>query len=353
MTRVANRSFTAEFEILLARTWETQLNVLNRRYLRKTREAIATIREFYTFKKRMPSKINYKFQKYRAGYLASFGQRHAYLPYYQLRDISNNFSSLIPKPTQGELTLTLIGGAAAVETFGILYFFNERTQAIRKLNIINIEKIVEWDEVRSLYINTLIKDFFRKVNIREFPVRVDLRTQCAISFAEFHEEILNTDILMCYNVLNENEVKDQQRIIDNLRYILLLNRKPMLVLLMEPAPSKSIVRVRPFKKYLALICRILQDGIKTYVLDSNPLKIEFEPDDTEGLNRKLFERLPGETYNPIFYSDIKRIAFAAVKKPEEPLSKDAVFSQLKEMRDRQKGHFVRRRNVPQQTNFWS
>ena len=92
MTRVANRSFTEEFEILLSRTWETQLNILDKRLLRQTREAIATVREFYTFKKRMPSKINYKYKKYRAGYLASFGQRHAYLPYYQLKDINTIFS---------------------------------------------------------------------------------------------------------------------------------------------------------------------------------------------------------------------------------------------------------------------
>lgn len=184
MTRVANRSFTDEFEILLARTWETHRNTLDPRFTRNTREAIASIREFYTFKKRMPSKINYKAKKYRAGYLASFGQRHAYLPYYQLRDIRTNFSDRIPRPYQGELTLTLIGGAAAIEAFGILYFFNEQTQAVRRLNLVNVEKIDEWDEVRRLYINTLLKDFFRKVSIREYNIRADLRVLCAILFSK-------------------------------------------------------------------------------------------------------------------------------------------------------------------------
>ncbi len=77
MTKVAERSFASEFEILLARTWESQSNKLSSQYVRKTRDAITSIREFYTFKMHMPSKINYRVKKNRAGYLASFGERHA------------------------------------------------------------------------------------------------------------------------------------------------------------------------------------------------------------------------------------------------------------------------------------
>ena len=144
MTKVARRSFGAEFEILLARTWESQSNAFSPQYVRKTRAAINSIRQFYTFKMKMPSKINYKMKKNRAGYLASFGERHAYLPYYQLRQISQKFSAKIPQPQDGELTLTLLGGAAAVEAFGVLYYFNEKTQVIRRLNLITIEKVSEY-----------------------------------------------------------------------------------------------------------------------------------------------------------------------------------------------------------------
>lgn len=122
----------------------------------------------------MPSKINYKVKKNRAGYLASFGERHAYLPYYRLREISQKFSAKIPQPQDGELTLTLLGGAAAVEAFGVLYYFNEKTQIIRRLNLVTIEKVVEWDDVRRLYINTLLKDFFRKVSIKDIKISADL-----------------------------------------------------------------------------------------------------------------------------------------------------------------------------------
>ena len=103
-----------------------------------------------------------------------------------------------PQPQDGELTLTLLGGAAAVEAFGVLYF-NENTQVIRRLNLITIEKVNEWDEVRHLYVNTLLKDFFRKVSIKDFKISADLTQPCQRIFAEHHDVLINTDILMCYN----------------------------------------------------------------------------------------------------------------------------------------------------------
>ena len=352
MTRVAQRSFMDEFEILLARTWESPGNKLSTSYVRKTREAISSIRELYTFKIKMPSKINYRYKKNRAGYLASFGERHAYLPYYQLREINEKFSAKIPRPNNGELTLTLLGGAAAVEVFGVLHFFNEKTQAIRKLNLVTIEKVNEWDEVRRLYISSLLKDFFRKVSIKEIKIDADLRQPCARSFAEQHAALINTDILLCYNILNENEVSEQQPIINNLRYILLQNTKPLLIMLMEPSPDKSIARVRSFKTYLASISEILQDDIQTYQFDDSPLQITMNGSPGD-LNTRLFSSQPGGAPNPVFYNNIKRIAVSAVKKPDERLPIDAIFQQVKDLRHKERGYFARRRTTGAQMDFFA
>jgi hypothetical protein len=353
MTKVAQRSFMTEFEILLARTWESQSNVLSDNYVQKTRDAIASIREYYTFKMHMPSKINYRIKKNRAGYLASFGQRHAYLPYYQLRQISQKFSSKIPKPKDGELTLTLLGGAAAVEVFGILHYFNEKTQVIRKLNLVTIERVDEWDDVRHLYINTLIKDFFRKVSIKEFKISTDLRHPCERKFAENHAVLINTDILMCYNILNENQVREQPAILDNLRYILNLNKKNLLVMLMEPSPDKSIVRVRPFKTLLASTGEVLQDEIQTHYFDDAPLRIVMDKEDQQDLNTRLFIPRVGKTANPLFYDNIKRIAFSAVKKPTEGLPLDMIIQQINDIRDKDKGYFLKRRADRRQVDFFN
>ena len=351
MTKVARRSFASEFEILLARTWESQSNALSAQYVRKTRDAITSIREFYTFKMQMPSKINYRVKKNRAGYLASFGERHAYLPHYQLRQISQKFSAKIPQPQDGELTLTLLGGAAAVEAFGVLYYFNEKTQVIRRLNLITIEKVNEWDEVRRLYVNTLLKDFFRKVSIKDFKISADLTQPCQRIFAEHHDVLINTDILMCYNVLNENEVSQQRAIIANLRYILNLNMKPLLVMLMEPSPDKSIARVRPFKTYLATISEVLQDDIQAYQFNEDPLRIAMNKDDPQDLNMRLFGQTVGGAANPVFYDNIKRIAFSALKQPNERLPLSSLVQQVEDLRDKEKGYFIRRRTESAQMDF--
>jgi len=342
-----------EFEILLARTWESQSSILSGRYVQKTRDAISYIREFYTFKMQMPSKINYKAKKNRSGYLASFGQRHAYLPYYQLRQIGQQFSAKIPQPQDGELTLTLLGGAAAVEIFGILHYFNEKTQVIRKLNLVTIEKVSEWDNVRSLYLNTLIKDFFRKVSIKQFKINADLRQPCHIQFAQQHAVLTKTDILMCYNVLNENEVSEQHAILKNVRYILNLNMKRLLIMLMEPSPDKSIKRVRPFKVYLASTSEILQDDIQTYRFDEDPLRIAMNTEDPGDLNTRLFGTRTTGAGNPVFYDNIKRIACCAVKKPNETVPLSTIVRQVDDQRDKEKGYFKKRRNDPGQTDFFN
>jgi hypothetical protein len=353
MTKVARRSFASEFEILLARTWESQSNTLSAQYIRNTRDAITSIRKFYTFKMQMPSKINYRIKKNRAGYLASFGERHAYLPHYQLRQISQNFSVKIPQPQDGELTLTLLGGAAAVEAFGVLYYFNEKTQVIRRLNLVTIEKVNEWDEVRRLYINTLLKDFFRKVSIKDFKISADLTRPCQCNFAEHHDVLIKTDILMCYNVLNENEVNEQPAIIENLRYILNLNLKPLLVMLMEPSPDKSIARVRPFKTYLASISEVLQDDIQTYQFNEDPLRIAMNKDDPQDLNTRLFGQTVAGAANPVFYDSIQRIAFCALKQPNERFPLSSLVQQVRGLRDREKGYFVGRRTESAQMDFFN
>lgn len=210
-----------------------------------------------------------------------------------------------------------------------------------------IEKISEWDEVRSLVIKNMLKSFFPKVIIKEYKIIADLKKPCYTQFASVHERLVNTDILMCYNVLNENEVHEQQSIINNVRYILLLNMKRLLILLMEPAPNKSIARIRPFKEYLASVGKIIQYDIKDYTFDLAPLNIEYESD-PNGLNRRLFTRKFNEKYNPIFFNNIKRIAIAATKKPDNVNSPQFAWDQIKGLRDKEKGYFVKKRNEKNQ-----
>jgi hypothetical protein len=299
----------------------------------------------------MPKKIRYKANKNRAGYMASFGQRHAYLPYYQLKEIEEEFPQVIPSPNKnGELSITIVGAGAAIELFGVLFYYNEDVQRIRRVNLVTIEKVEEWEEMRSLVTKSMLKRFFPKVAIKEYPIVADLTKPCWEKFAKIHEVLINSDILICYNVLNENEVSVQQKIIANIRYVLVQNVKNLLVLLMEPSPDKAIPRVRPFKEFLTQHATIIHDHIKTYAFNKPPLKIEFE-NEGDGLNRRLFSRKPNEKSNPLFDQTIKRNAVAALKKPNEVIPFQIAVVQHREIRHREKGYYLRRRENGKQMSF--
>lgn len=344
-------NFTTELEYLIIQAWGIRGDKLSENFIAKTREAVSEIRKFYTFKKYMPKKIRYKANKNRAGYIASFGQRHAYLSYYQLKEVEEQFSQAIPNLNRnGELTITLLGAGAAIELFGVLFYYNQDVQRIRRVRVITIEKVEEWDEIRSLVTKSMLKRFFPKVVIKEYPIVADLTKHCWEDFAGIHEILINTDILMCYNILNENEVIAQPNIIANIRYILSQAMKNLLVLLMEPAPDKAIPRVRPFKEFLIQYATIIHDDIKTFVFDKLPLKIEFESNE-DGLNRKLFSRKPNKKSNPIFDYTIKRNAVAALRKPNEVISFESVIMQHRDIRDKEKGYYLRRRENKDQFRF--
>lgn len=344
-------NFTRELEYLLIQAWRTRGDKLPDNFIKRTREAVSEIREFYTFKRRMPKKIRYRTNKHRAGYLASFGQRHAYLPYYQLKEVEKGCPKAIPSPYRNsELTIILTGAGAAIELFGVLFYYNESVQRVRKVHLITIEKVGEWEEIRSLVTKSMLKSFFPKVVIKEYPIVADLTKPCWEMFARIHETLISCDILMCYNVLNENEVKVQDKIIANIRYVVSQNTRDLLVLLMEPAPDKAIPRVRPFKQFLAQHGTIIQDHIKTYVFDKPPLKIELESEE-DGLNRMLFSRKAHGKSNPIFEQRIKRNALTVLKKTNEVLPLQEATAQHREVRDREKGYYVKRRENKNQMSF--
>ena len=82
-----NINFTDALEILLARIWQVSGERLDTAYIRKTREAIIDVRTIYRNKgekligeriRRYSQSIDFTQRRYRAGYIASFGERHAY-----------------------------------------------------------------------------------------------------------------------------------------------------------------------------------------------------------------------------------------------------------------------------------
>ena len=105
--------FTEALESVLLSIWGGTKDYLDSSQVKKTRDALVEIRAIYRFKgeyrKQYPTTINYQPPKNRAGYLAAFGQRHAYLTYAHLRRIEGINPEVIPRPEdkKGELVVTV------------------------------------------------------------------------------------------------------------------------------------------------------------------------------------------------------------------------------------------------------
>ena len=111
MAKPKKTSFSEEFEPILLNAWGSNKTELDKQLALQTRKALSRIRLYYRFKDEYPSKIRYSVAKNRAGYLAAFGQCHAYLSYTHLKKIENHHPLEIPNPgPNGELTVTVLGG---------------------------------------------------------------------------------------------------------------------------------------------------------------------------------------------------------------------------------------------------
>lgn len=155
-------NFITAFEPILIKAWGTYQDQFDDNLLRKTREALSYIRRVYRFKGELgaesPARIDYREPRNRAGYLAAFGERHAYLAYAHLKRVQEANKNAIPVPNKrGELTVTLVGAGPAIETYGLCLFYNEYTHELKRLNLNLIEKVQEWKPTRDLILSGLIR----------------------------------------------------------------------------------------------------------------------------------------------------------------------------------------------------
>ena len=97
-----SHNFMDMLESVLVNVWGDTSEHLSQNQLLKTRKTLSEIRKIYRFKgehgTRQPSQINFKFMNNRAGYLAAFGEAHAYLSYLHLKGVSSKKPDAIPYP---------------------------------------------------------------------------------------------------------------------------------------------------------------------------------------------------------------------------------------------------------------
>jgi len=341
--------FIDVFEPILIKAWGSYLDQMDDNLLKKTRDSLSYIRRVYRFKGELgaesPSRIDYMVPRNRAGYLAAFGERHAYLAYAHLKKVQEKNPDAIPMPNNdGELTVTLVGAGPAVETYGLCLFYNENTHELKRLTLNLIEKVKEWQPTRDMVISGLIREVLPKVDIFQIPIESDIKeANCIQTFATHHDSLVSTQILLIYNVLNEIEAEYASIVLRNLSYIIRQCEQPLLVLLAEPTARKAFPRIKWLRNLLLQHSTVFLDELDAEITFSEePMKITLI-----GLNDRLFGRKI-EKNPPVFETSINRIMMACKMTPPEPFSSQH-YEQLRKIplkRD-QKGKIIKEPVTPE------
>jgi hypothetical protein len=321
--------FAHALEPILLKAWGSYNDKLDENIIRKTREALSYIRRVYRFKgeegAESPSRIDYTVPRNRAGYLAAFGERHAYLSYAHLKKVSAIDKYAIPLPNKhGELTVTLIGAGPAIETYGLCLFYNEANHELKKLTVNLVEKVVEWQPIRELVVPGLIKEVLPKIDTYSIPIKADIKeTNCIQTFSASHDSLVNTQILFIYNVLNEIESIYAPQVLRNLSYIIRQCEQPLLVLLAEPTAPKAWPRIRWLRDLLLQHTNVIWDDLNEEIdFSKAPTKISLT-----GINEILFSRESGKN-PPSFETTLNRVIMACQMIPPELFTSQR-YEQLK------------------------
>ncbi|MFC1957364.1 hypothetical protein ACFLX0_00900 [Chloroflexota bacterium] len=348
MVKPKEMPFTEALESVLVSIWGGTKDYLDSSQIKKTRNALVQIRAIYRFKgeyrKQYPTTINYQPPKNRAGYLAAFGQRHAYLTYAHLRRIEGINPKVIPRPEdkKGELVITTLGAGSAIETYGICFFYNEESQRLRKLRLNLVEKVSAWIPNRHTMFNKLLKDTFRKLDVIPVDIDADLTKDCISRFSNYYDSLAKTDILLIYNVMNEITTVYNKMVWKNIKFILNNVEQPLLILLAEPSAPNASPRINWLKTQLAQCSNVIHvRDEEEFFFDSDPFQIDFENSGI-GLNDRLFgESLDGGG-KPQLFTSIKRTHMACRIEPQSPISIEQVLQQLAALKVRRgkKGYFI-------------
>jgi hypothetical protein len=345
VAKPSQTSFTEEFEPILLAAWGGVGDQLSESQLDQTRRVVVELRRIYRFRDTPVNKVRFDVKKNAAGYLAAFGQRHAYLTYEHLKQVSQMSPSSIPNPdSRGELTVTVLGAGAAVEVYGLCLFYNEFSHRLKRLRLNLVEKVDEWKPTRQTVLGRLLKSKFPRLSVFPQDVDMDLATEDGVHKLAFHHDhLVKSNIVLIYNVLNEIRVEQASKVWRNLKYILRQNENPLLVLLAEPNAPKARPRVNWLENRLAECSQLIMLEQDAHVrFEHEPVKIELEGTGV-GLNDRLFGRSVDGS-RPTLQTSITRTMMAAKITPFSPVSAELVEQQFRmvTIKRAKKGRFARR-----------
>ncbi len=354
--------FPSLLEKVLVDIWGGGGDRLSTLHLKKTRTATSHIRSIYRHKGEhgtiQPSRINYQFKQNRAGYLAAFGERHAYLSYLHLNKVQSKNPEAIPKPRgkRNELVVTSLGAGACVELFGICLFYLSgagRQSLLLKLN--SVEKEREWNSSQHIVFTRVLKDIFPKVDVDKIDVAVDLKEDAIPAFSNQYDRLTNTDILLIYNVLNEIPSTYANKVWRNIKFLIDIFQRPVLILLMEPSASRAEPRIYRIKEQLIQQTDLIEENKEEiFYFNEAPVCIK-KSNSEDDLNYRLFGPST-DSSQPDFETSISRAHMSSVKKPDSPITMEQVALQLSKLgikRGRKGASAFRRPRVGPQYTFVS
>lgn len=313
--------------------WGSSKGYLDERLLENTRKALVEIRGIYRFRAdfpgKYPSAIQYRLKENRAGYIAAYGQRHAYLTYAHLKMIERINSQVIPHPEDkgGELVVTTLGAGSAIEMYGLCYFYNEEAKKLQRLRLNLIEKESAWESNRNTVFEKILKDVFPGLEVFHTNINADLTIDCVPKFADEYDNIAKSDILLIYNVLNEMHTKYAKSVWRNIDFIIRTCERPLLILLMEPSVQKARARVDWLRLILTHCSDVILDKAEEeFLFNYDPIRIDYEGTGN-GLNDRLFGKVL-DGGKPHFEKALKRTHIACVVRPRSPIPMEQIWKQL-------------------------
>lgn len=324
-------------EKVIVDIWGSSGNRLSAHDTRNTRAAASFIRRVYRFKGEhgtiQPSRINYQLRKNRAGYLAAFGERHAYLSYLHLKKVQGKNPDAIPNPhgKRNELVITSLGAGACIELFGIcLFYLSDRPNQSLLIRMNSIEKEREWKSSQYLVFTRVLKDTFRKVDVDKIDIEVDLKENAIPAFANQYDRLINTDILLIYNVLNEIPSTYATRVWKNIRFLIDIFQNNVLILLMEPSAPNAEPRIYIIKEQIAQQTDLIEESKEeTFQFTEEPVCIKMI-DSEDDLNYRLFGPST-DSSKPQFDTTISRAHLSSVKIPDSPITVEQIARQLSKL----------------------
>ena len=327
-------TFPSLLEKVIVDIWGGSGEQLNKLQLKNTRTALSNIRRVYRYRSehgvKHPTRINYKIKKNRAGYLAAFGEKHAYLSYLHLKRVQSKNPEAIPKPRgkKRELVITSLGAGACIELYGIrLYYLLDSFSQPLHLKLNSIEKESEWNSSQHIVFTRVLKSFFPKVDVDPTNIKADLKEDVIHILANYYDNLICTDILLIYNVINEIPSSCTSRVWKNVRFLLDIMHRPTLILMMEPSAPRAEPRIYSIKEQILQQSDLIdmsKEEAFHFIDEPVCIKNDFSTDE---LNSRLFGA-GKDGLRPEFNTYIERAHMSALKKPDSPISIEQIAQQL-------------------------